>query len=480
MQHVEPESRRGRAGRFRHRILLLVALAGACNTDDCIGPTELFDVTGVVMVNDQPAPGVTVVVAGDTAVTQATGMFRFTFQAPHIVGLIEVVPPPGVHFRETSKVLGASSSVRVTFEGYREAAISGRTLAFGQPVGGVQLEVAGGLVVRSTTSAADGSYRFDDLPPSFFAPYLLRATAGPGGYEVGIGGTGIAVQLMGVDVTQDLDGAFGDGVRIRGSVTSSGAGLDGVIVVATGTVSAADTTNATGSYFLPLLPPGTYDIAISGFDANAHRFATTVQNVTTAMDTVVDFVAMPILPNEPPTVVIQQPTSGATFAQGSAVVLQGSATDPEDGALTGASLRWSSSLDGALGTGTSVTVPSLSAGDHTITLSATDGQGLGASASVNVTITPAPQQPGSISGSVTANGAPIGGVAVSLTGAASASTSTDGNGAYSFANLQPGTYTVTITNPFPGVSFPALSQTVTLSAGQQLVVNFAGTYGSQP
>jgi chitinase len=58
--------------------------------------------------------------------------------------------------------------------------------------------------------------------------------------------------------------------------------------------------------------------------------------------------------NQPPTAAITSPTDGATITAGDAIALAGSGTDPEDGALTGASLAWTSSLDGALGTGESV------------------------------------------------------------------------------------------------------------------------------
>jgi hypothetical protein len=81
---------------------------------------------------------------------------------------------------------------------------------------------------------------------------------------------------------------------------------------------------------------------------------------------------------------------------------------------------------------------------------------------------------------VTANGNPIGDVVVTLGGTQSSATATAGNGTYAFTDLAPGTYTVTITNPFPGVTFPALSQTVALGPGQNLTVNFLGTYSSVP
>ena len=46
--------------------------------------------------------------------------------------------------------------------------------------------------------------------------------------------------------------------------------------------------------------------------------------------------------------------------------------DPEDGVLPDGSLQWSSSIDGAIGTGALLQIDTLSIGTHTITL---DGDG---------------------------------------------------------------------------------------------------------
>ncbi|MDW8270700.1 MAG: hypothetical protein RMN24_16190, partial [Anaerolineae bacterium] len=48
--------------------------------------------------------------------------------------------------------------------------------------------------------------------------------------------------------------------------------------------------------------------------------------------------------------------------------------------------RWTSSLDGALGTGAQLTVSTLRAGKHRITVRAEDGQGGVATAAVTVTV----------------------------------------------------------------------------------------------
>jgi len=117
-----------------------------------------------------------------------------------------------------------------------------------------------------------------------------------------------------------------------------------------------------GSLTVPTLSAGNHSLSATATDS---RGVTATATVTITV--------VPFTPgNNPPTVAITSPTPGASITTGTAVVLQGIADDPEDGSLTGSALTWSSSLDGSLGTGTSLTVDSLSAGSHTITLQAAD------------------------------------------------------------------------------------------------------------
>ncbi|MEQ1853255.1 MAG: PQQ-dependent sugar dehydrogenase, partial [Chthoniobacteraceae bacterium] len=89
--------------------------------------------------------------------------------------------------------------------------------------------------------------------------------------------------------------------------------------------------------------------------------------------------------NTAPTVVISTPSSGASFTAGIPVTFTATANDAEQGSLT-AAINWSSSIDGPIASGGSITVSTLSVGAHVITASAADSGGLVGSATVNVTV----------------------------------------------------------------------------------------------
>ncbi|MCI0860101.1 MAG: prepilin-type N-terminal cleavage/methylation domain-containing protein, partial [Chloroflexi bacterium] len=93
--------------------------------------------------------------------------------------------------------------------------------------------------------------------------------------------------------------------------------------------------------------------------------------------------------NTPPTASIDIPTDGDNFLTTDSITFSGSASDPEDGALFGGSLVWSSSLGDPIGSGMSFTA-SLGAGAHTITLTATDSLGASHSTSISVTVNTPP------------------------------------------------------------------------------------------
>ena len=93
--------------------------------------------------------------------------------------------------------------------------------------------------------------------------------------------------------------------------------------------------------------------------------------------------------NTPPTVSISNPANGANFVSGTSITFSGSASDDQDGDLTG-SLAWTSSIDGPIRTGGSFSVV-LSNGTHTITASITDAGGATGTATITVTVAPTSQ-----------------------------------------------------------------------------------------
>ncbi|MBK8003506.1 MAG: PQQ-dependent sugar dehydrogenase [Gemmatimonadetes bacterium] len=91
--------------------------------------------------------------------------------------------------------------------------------------------------------------------------------------------------------------------------------------------------------------------------------------------------------NVAPVAQITSPAPGDSAATGDVVVLRGGAIDAEDGALSGSSLAWFSSLNGSLGTGDSLEVNTLLPGTHVLTLEATDSRGKTGSATVSLLVT---------------------------------------------------------------------------------------------
>ncbi|WP_157202570.1 C1 family peptidase [Calidithermus chliarophilus] len=90
----------------------------------------------------------------------------------------------------------------------------------------------------------------------------------------------------------------------------------------------------------------------------------------------------PVFTNKPPTVQITAPADGASFPYAQSVTYTAAASDPDGETPV---VTWTSSADGELGSGASLTVHFSSPGPRTVTATARDAQGFTASASIKVT-----------------------------------------------------------------------------------------------
>lgn len=87
-----------------------------------------------------------------------------------------------------------------------------------------------------------------------------------------------------------------------------------------------------------------------------------------------------------PVIRITSPQSGSSFKEGESIAFRAQAYDPQQGNMSGTSIVWTSSINGELGTGTSLDLNNLSIGTHIISAAVTDLDGHSGSAWIFITI----------------------------------------------------------------------------------------------
>ncbi len=128
------------------------------------------------------------------------------------------------------------------------------------------------------------------------------------------------------------------------------------------------------SFSVSTLAPGTHTIRAAVTDASGL--------VGSAQETIV-VGPVDVLPQ----LTLLSPADGAAFFTGRTVLLKATATDSEDGDL-GAAITWQSNRDGVLGTGSPLSIATLSAGTHVLTAHVADHLGAPADASATITVLP--------------------------------------------------------------------------------------------
>jgi hypothetical protein len=177
-----------------------------------------------------------------------------------------------------------------------------------------------------------------------------------------------------VAISSPADGASSvetDSVTFTGTATDT---QDGDLAASLAWTSDLDGAIGAGASFpLTSLSVGTHLITASVTDSHG---APGSAQITISVDA-----------NTAPVVAITSPADGSSSTETDPVTFTGTATDGEDGDLA-ASLTWTSDLDGAIGTGATFALTTLSVGTHVITASVVDSHGAGGSALISLTVNP--------------------------------------------------------------------------------------------
>jgi chitodextrinase len=126
-------------------------------------------------------------------------------------------------------------------------------------------------------------------------------------------------------------------------------------------------------------------ISVTALSAGTHIIRASITDSGNITGTAVLTLTVSPSTNTDPVVAIDASNIKSIVMQGASITFSGTATDAEDGDLSSA-IAWSSSLDGSLGTGASLSVASLSVGTHTITASVTDIDNMTVTSTITVSV----------------------------------------------------------------------------------------------
>ena len=259
---------------------------------------------------------------------------------------------------------------------------------------------------------------------------------------------------------------FGDTVTFSGTGSDT---EDGDVSANLSWTSSLDgAIGSGGSFGISTLSVGTHTITASVTDSGALSGSDAITITVDEANT-----------NTAPTVTINSPANGSSSVDGDLVSFSGTGSDTEDGDVS-ANLTWSSSLDGAIGSGASFGISSLTVGTHTITASVTDSGGLSGSDSITITVDAANTAP-TVTINTPANGSSsVDGDLVSFSGTGSDTEDGDvsanlswsssldgaiGSGAsFGISNLSVGTHTITASVTDSGGLSGSDSITITVDA----------------
>jgi len=126
---------------------------------------------------------------------------------------------------------------------------------------------------------------------------------------------------------------------------------------------------------------GAGECVVTTFSAGEHEITVTATDLDGNATSETNIIIVNVLPE----VTITSPENSTSYSTGATIDFQGMATDAEDGNISGENLIWTSSIDGELGNGESLSAV-LSDGVHDITLTAKDSANADSSNSIKVCV----------------------------------------------------------------------------------------------
>ncbi len=448
-------------------------------------------IEGTVTVGDDgaPLPGVMVTVSGGprdeehATTTNGDGMYMVeNLHAGTYSVTISGYDAKEYGFDPTTKTLTVDlrDTGEATFQGelLRTAGVSGRVHVDGMGLGGVTVTMTG-EESREGNTDADGQYGFSGLAAGDYTLTISGWDAVEYAFE--------PTMEITLELDESMSGVNFAGKALRtatvmGSVTVEGDALPGIAVTLIRVVSANSgevmgvaATDEDGGYSFGPLLAGAYQVMIAGY-ADEHAFADGTTQTTAVMTdgtASVNFAA---------TIIRTASVSGMVTVDGEAmadveVTLTGG-EQPEDGTTM------MTDEDGGYSFG------GLRKGDYTVSIENPDADAYSfPSTSQALNLSVGQEQDGisfagaqlrqaSISGQVHAEGTPVAGVTVTLSGDADGEDMTDANGEYNFPSLAGGDYMVAIEGwDADAYEFATDEAAVEgLGTDEFKIVDFAGTH----